>query len=182
LGFATSGELAAFWALIGPAEAKEWVARGLASGDVVVVDVECAGGDVRMSVMRPEVLAGVAELPAPGPRLRILSPFDPALRDRARAERLFGFSYRIEIFVPEARRRYGYYVFPVLEGALMAGRIDMRKEAGGDTVIVRAFWPEPGIRMGAGRRARLIAEIERAASFAGSGEIAYEPGWIRGNS
>ena len=111
--------------------------------------------------------------------MRILSPFDPALRDRARAEKLFGFHYRIEIFVPEARRTYGYYVFPVLEGERLIGRIDMTAERRSETLAVRAFWPERGVRMGKGRLARLESELERAAGLSGSIRINYLPGWLR---
>ena len=60
-------------------------------------------------------------------RLRILSPFDPALRNRARAEEIFGFSYRIEIFVPAVRRQYGYYIFPILEGSALIARIEIKE-------------------------------------------------------
>ena len=70
----------------------------------------------RRGYARPDVLTQAACAPEPTTRLRILSPFDPALRDRDRAEFLFGFYYRIEVFVPEPKRQYGYYVFPVLEG------------------------------------------------------------------
>jgi uncharacterized protein YcaQ len=59
-------------------------------------------------------------------RLRILSPFDPALRNRARAEEIFGFSYRIEVFVPATRRQYGYYVFPILEGSALIAHIEIK--------------------------------------------------------
>lgn len=179
LGFATSGELSAFWDLVTPAEAKAWVARALASGRVVEVEVEGVDGRLRRSVVRPETLDTLADLPEPPARMRVLSPFDPALRDRARAERLFGFRYRIEIFVPEAQRTYGYYVFPVLEGDRLAGRIDMAAEAGRGRLAVRAFWPERGVRMGRGRRARLEAEIERAARFTGCGAVSYAPDWLR---
>src|SRR5690606_24555465 len=95
LGFATSGEIAAFWAKMTPDEAKAWCARAQAAGEIVEIDVEGADGSRRRSFARPDVLAEAAAAPeAPG-LVRILSPFDPALRDRARAERLFGFFYRI---------------------------------------------------------------------------------------
>jgi uncharacterized protein YcaQ len=180
LGFATSGELAAFFDLIRPAEAKEWVADARASGRVIDVDVGCADGSTRRSVAWPGVVEAAEALSEPGPRMRVLSPFDPALRDRKRAERLFGFHYRIEIFVPEAKRRYGYYVFPVLEGTRLAGRIDMAAEAGRTCLTVRAFWPEPGVRMGTGRIRRLSDEITRLAGLAGCGDVAFAPNWLRG--
>jgi len=107
LGFATSGELAAFWDIITPAEAKAWCADQLAQGALIEVMLETAQGKPRRSFARPDALD--MRLMAPTKRIRILSPFDPALRDRKRTERLWGFHYRIEVFVPEAKRQYGYY-------------------------------------------------------------------------
>ncbi len=180
LGFATSGEIAAFWDLVTPADAKAWAACALGEGRVVEAEVEGADARPRRVFVRPETLAALCILPEPPPRMRVLSPFDPALRDRRRAERLFGFCYRIEIFVPARKREYGYYVFPVLEGDRLAGRIDMAAGTGRTRLDVRAFWPERGVTMGRGRRARLIAEIERVARFAGCSAIAYREGWLRG--
>lgn len=177
LGFATSGELAAFWDLITPQEARGWLAGAQASGRVVEVDIIGADGRARRSVMWPETYTTLADLPQPGPRVRILSPFDPALRDRKRAERLFGFHYRIEIFVPAAKRRYGYYVFPVLEGTRMIGRIDMAASADRSRLSVRAFWPEAGVAMGRGRLQRLGDEIERLAVFSGCATVTYADDW-----
>ena len=176
LGFATSGELAAFIDLIRPADAKRWVTCALEEGRVIEVDITCVDGTLRRSIMWPKDLETLDELPEASLRVRILSPFDPALRDRKRAERLFGFHYRIEIFVPAPKRRYGYYVFPVMEGTTLIGRIDMARD--GTTLVVRNFWAEKGVRMGAGRRARLRAELERAARFGGCDELRVAPDWL----
>ena len=108
----------------------------------------------------------------------MLSPFDPALRDRARAQRLFGFHYRIEIFVPAPKRIYGYYVFPLLEGERMVGRIDMKAERDSGTLAVTRLWPERGIRFGQGRIDRLEAELTRVARFAGLEQIRFAPDWL----
>lgn len=175
LGFATSRELAAFWDNVTSAEAKAWCAAALAEGRVIEVDVEGVDGKLRRSIAWPGVMDEAVA--APVPRMRILSPFDPALRDRKRAERLFGFNYRIEIFVPAPQRTYGYYVFPVMEGDRMVGRIDMKREDG--VLAVRAFWPEPGVRMGTGRVRALEQELARAAAFGGCDEVRYAEGWIR---
>lgn len=177
LGFATSGELAAFWDLVTPAEAKAWYARARAEGSAIEAEIMQVDGRPRRVLMRPETLD--ATLPDPTPRLRILSPFDPALRDRSRAERLFGFSYRIEIFVPEARRTYGYYVFPVLEGDRLVGRIDMKADRAADRLSVKAYWPERGVRLGQGRLARLETALERTARLAEVAEVRFEPDWLR---
>ncbi|MBF9051821.1 winged helix-turn-helix domain-containing protein [Roseobacter sp. HKCCD9010] len=179
LGFATSGELAAFWDLVRPAEAKAWVADAVETGRAIEVEIALAQGGTRSVVMWPETLETLTQLSPIPPRLRILSPFDPALRDRNRAERLFGFHYRIEIFVPEAKRRYGYYVFPVMEGDRMIGRIDMKCDRSRGGLDVTGFWPEPGVRMGKGRHVRLMTELERVTRLTGCPDLRLSPGWLR---
>ncbi len=176
LGFATSGEIAAFWAAVTPAEAKDWCASRLGP-DLIELDVETADGSPRRVFARPDVLeAAEAAAPPPG-RIRVLSPFDPAIRDRNRTERLFGFHYRIEVFVPEPKRKYGYYVFPLLEGDRLIGRIDMKRRDG--ILDVAAFWPEPGVKLGRLRQAKLEAELDRMARFAGCDRVAFQDGWVR---
>ena len=177
LGFGTSGELAAFFAIVTPAEAKAWVAQALTSGRIVEIDIEMADGSRRRSVTTPALMDQAAALPEPSNRIRLLSPFDPALRDRARAERLFGFHYRIEIFVPEDQRKYGYYVFPVMQGDRVIGRIDAKRE--GRVLAVRAFWPQPGIRMGKARIAGLVTEMDRVRHLAKADEVVFAEDWLR---
>ncbi len=177
LGFATSGEIAKFWDLVTPKEARDWCTAHVQRGDIIEVDIAGTDGAPRRSFCRPALLAEAP--PEPTGRIRILSPFDPALRDRHRAERLFGFHYRIEVFVPEPKRRYGYYVFPVLEGARLIGRIDMKSHRDVGQMRVRAFWPEMSVKMGPGRIARLEAEIDRLARFAATPEMVFEPNWLR---
>lgn len=177
LGVATSGEIADFWALTTKQEAKDWCEARRASGDLIEVEVEAANGARRKSFARPDILEHTP--PEPPGMIRILSPFDPALRDRKRAERLFGFHYRIEIFVPEPKRRYGYYVFPVLEGDSVIGRIDMTCDTKTARLNVAAFWPEPRVKLGPGRLARLIAAVERSARLAGATDISFASDWLR---
>lgn len=177
LGFGTSGEIAAYWNAVGPEEAKAWCRQALARGEIIEAEVEGARGQRRKVFISPDILDEIP--PDPTPRLRILSPFDPALRDRDRAEFLFGFHYRIEVFVPEPKRVYGYYVFPVLEGDRLVGRIDVKafREAG--ALRVKAFWPEAGVRLTRARLGKLEAELERLAVFAGCGRVEFLPGWER---
>lgn len=176
LGFATHGEIAAFWDLVSPQEAKDWVEANREQLDEV--EIECTG-DTKPRA--GHALSGLSpnpdDWPEPPGRIRVLSPFDPVLRDRNRAERLFGFRYRIEVFVPEARREYGYYVFPLLEGDRIIGRIDMKADRKAGTLNVTRLWLEPKVRASAGRMAKLDAELARVARFAGVGEIVYAPDW-----
>ena len=177
LGFGTSGDLAAYWAIVSPDQAKLWARDALARGEVIEAEVEGADSRRRKVVLWPATLEEVP--PEPPERLRILSPFDPALRDRKRAEHLFGFRYRIEIFVPEPKRTFGYYVFPVLEGARIIGRIDAKAFRYAGALRVAAYWPEAGQKMGAQRQARLEAELDRLARFAGCERVEFRPDWLR---
>ena len=179
LGFATSGEIAAFWGIVRPEEAKTWTAAALDGGAVEPVEVESADGTLRRHVARPGLAEAAADIPVPPNRVRVLSPFDPMLRDRNRAERLFGFHYRIEVFVPEARRRYGYYVFPVLEGDRLIGRLDARARRAEGVLHVAAFWPEPGVKTPRRRLERLDAELARLARLSGCDRVVHAPGWLR---
>lgn len=178
LGFATSGELAAFWDTVTAAEAKKWCADALKAETIVELDVGCANGATRTVLARPELIGGMNDLAGAPGRIRVLSPFDPALRDRQRAERLFGFSYRIEVFVPEAKRKYGYYVFPLLERDRLIGRIDMKAYRDRDLLVIRKLWPERGVRWSAARTRRLKAELQRITRLAGVSSFAFENNWL----
>ncbi len=177
LGFATSGELAAFWATVTPTEAKQWCQTAEAEGQIIPAEITCSDGNCRKVYARPALLSEAP--PTPSTRVRVLSPFDPALRDRNRAQRLFGFHYRIEIFVPEAKRRYGYYVFPLLEGDRLVGRIDMKAQRDAGVLAIRAAWPEHGIRWTKSRLSKLFAELDRVARFAGLETVAFGDDWLR---
>ncbi|WP_037413376.1 crosslink repair DNA glycosylase YcaQ family protein, partial [Sinorhizobium sp. CCBAU 05631] len=119
----------------------------------------------------------LADVPDPPARIRVLSPFDPLLRDRNRTERLFGFFYRIEVFVPEAKREYGYYVFPLLEGDRLIGRIDMKADRKRGSLDVKRLWLEQGVKPASGRIDKLMAELDRIARFTGVAEVNLLEGW-----
>lgn len=98
----------------------------------------------------PELLDSADELAetdsrglGPVQEARLIGPFDPLLRDRRRAQRIFGFDYTFEAYVPKAKRIYGHYVMGVLSGARLIGRVDLwRKD--GELVVNRVF-PETGV-------------------------------------
>jgi uncharacterized protein YcaQ len=93
--------------------------------------------------------AGLAEAAISGelrPSLTsLLSPFDPVVWDRARASELFGFEYRIEVYTPAARRRYGYYSLPILHRGALVGRLDAKAHRKEGLFEVRALHLEPGV-------------------------------------
>lgn len=77
-------------------------------------------------------------------RMQILSPFDNHLIQRKRLKELFGFAYTIECYVPEPKRRYGYFTLPVLHGDRFAGRLDAKAERARGALSVRSLHAEPG--------------------------------------
>ena len=172
LGFATSGEIAAFWDIVTSAEASAWCENALGAGRLSEVLVENYG-DRRptKSFAFPDLPLRCADLSVPLDRLRVLSPFDPMIRDRKRCLRLFYFDYRIEIFVPAPKRQYGYYVFPLLEGDRFVGRVDM-KHVGG-TLSVSNLWLEHGVQLGKRRVAALEAELDRHRRFVDADRVTF---------
>ena len=92
---------------------------------------------------------------------------------------MFGFNYRVEMFVPEAKRTYGYYVFPILQGDSIIARVDMKAFRDRDTLVVRALWPEPGTRWGKGKQSAFEAELTRLTKLAGVSQVSFDDDWLR---
>ena len=77
----------------------------------------------------------------------VLSPFDPVVWDRRRAEQLFDFSYRLECYTPAEKRRYGYFVLPLLHCGRLIGRMDAKMHRNAGCLEVIALWLEPDVRV-----------------------------------
>ncbi|WP_439619509.1 winged helix-turn-helix domain-containing protein [Hyphomonas sp.] len=171
LAFGTEGDVQRFWAAADLSEVKAWAAAN--AGELVPVEIESAGGAWHVALALPDIEVRLAAAPAPTSRLRILNPFDPVIRDRNRLTRLFGFEYRIEIFVPAAKRQWGYYVYPLLEGDRFVGRIEVKSDREKGELSVHALWPEPGVRWTQARQAKLEAELGRLARFVGARDVIW---------
>ena len=179
LGFGTAGEIAGYWNLVTTREAGAW-AKARLGREITEAAVAAADPDTRPRRLyaRADLEARLAATADPPAGLRLLSPFDPLVRDRKRLRHLFGFDYRIEIFVAEARRQYGYYVFPLLEGDRTVGRIDMTADRSAGMLNVRRLWLEPDVGFGAGRRQALEGALSRISRFADCREVAYAVDWL----
>ena len=143
LGVATANEVAAFWNSISTADARAWCDSAVARGELESVRLEDLDGRTR-AAYATDASRGLAKIVPWDETIRTLCPFDPVIRDRKRIKRRFDFDYRFEAFVPEARRRFGYYTLPLLRGDRFLGRIDPKFDRGADVLLVRGPWWEPG--------------------------------------
>lgn len=99
----------------------------------------------------------------------LLSPFDPVVWRRERAERFFDFHYRIEIYIPVEKRIYGYYVLPVLIDDTIAARVDLKSDRQAGVLRVQAAWLEPGAPADTPERLALL--LTEAAAWQGLDRI-----------
>lgn len=102
----------------------------------------------------------------------LLSPFDPVVWHRARAEELFGFAYRIETYTPAARRRYGYFSLPILHRDQLVGRLDPKAHRREGRFEVRALHLEPGVRVTDDLICGLAGALRDCAEWHGTPEVA----------
>ena len=137
LGVATAIEMADYFRLKPIDQVKAAMAELLADGEIVSVDVE---GWSKAAFATPAALNGPLDVPSHRPTL--LAPFDNLLWERDRIERIFGFHYRVEIYVPEPKRQFGYYVLPLLARGHLCGRADLKLDRKESVLRVRGLWLE----------------------------------------
>ena len=171
LAFGSLGEIQRFWGAVDAKETRIWAQS---TGDTVAVEIENHEGQWIKALAPPDIETRLSNAPEPSPRLRIINPFDPAVRDRNRLLTLFGFHYRNEMFVPAAQRKWGYYVYPILERDRFVGRIEIKADRSAGHLRVTQFWPEPGARWSATLRNRLAAELTRLARLIEVSDILWE--------
>jgi len=156
LGVATAADLRDYFRLK-PDEGDHAIAALAEAGTLVPVRVE---GWSQKAWMHRD-----ARLPRRVRRAALLAPFDPLIWDRGRAERLFGFRYRIEIYVPQEKRTHGYYVLPFLMDEALVARIDLKADRQAGVLLAHRVTLEPGAPNET--VARLADELSRMASWLG---------------
>jgi uncharacterized protein YcaQ len=162
LGIATASDL------------RDYFRLPLAEGRQAVLDLVEDGTLTPISVegwKQQAYLDSGAPLPRRAGGSALLSPFDPLVWERSRAERLFGFTYRIEIYTPAHKRKYGYYVLPFLMGDRLAARVCLKADRQAGILRANAVHAEPHAEPKAAAAA-LAAELQRMAGWLGLGRVA----------
>ncbi|XPP25877.1 MAG: winged helix-turn-helix domain-containing protein [Leucobacter sp.] len=162
LGVATLADLADYHRLK-TAEARAAVHELEEAGELIPVSV--AGWRTRSGAPERAWMHREAALPSRLAPDALLSPFDPTVWFRPRTERLFDFHYRIEIYTPKQKRRYGYYCLPLLVGGSLVGRIDLKADRAARELLVQAAWREERAPTRTAEAAQQL--IARAAAWQG---------------
>ena len=104
-------------------------------------------------------------------RTTLLSPFDPIVWDRARASEIFGFEYKIEVYTPAARRRYGYYSLPILHRGALVGRLDAKAHRKRGLFEIKTAHLEPGVPVSDELVTALAGALRDCAAWHGTPEV-----------
>ena len=160
------------------AERARRTARLVEEGRLVPVDVEGLKYTRYVVAEDEPLLAATADpTPTTGPGAAFLAPLDPIVWDRRMLRELWGFDYLWEVYVPEAKRRWGYYVLPILFGDRFVGRIEPRLDRASATLRILGVWFEAGFEPieSPGFVPALADAVEAYRAFVGASRV----GWPR---
>ncbi|MFZ1388113.1 MAG: crosslink repair DNA glycosylase YcaQ family protein [Thiolinea sp.] len=141
------------------AELKKAVKSLLADGQLLEIKL-----NEQTWLSTPENLKQLDQPPLQN-QLKILSPFDNLVIQRERMRKLFNFDYQLECYVPEAKRKYGYFVLPILWKGELVARMDCKAERKEKRLVIHQVWTEPTLQDKDGFREALAAELEKFKQF-----------------
>jgi hypothetical protein len=107
------------------------------------------------------------------PRTTLLSPFDNLISDRRRTQQVFNFKFSLEIYVPKPKRRYGYYVMPILHGDRLIGRVDPAMDRVHNRLMIGAVYAEQDAPVTPETGTAVASAIGELATFLGANETVY---------
>ena len=162
------------WHRMKPTAIKNLVDEMVEAGDLQPVKVE--GWTDLGYISRGQSLENI-DAAAPGARTTVLSPFDPVCWRRDRIERMFGFDYRIEIYTPEPKRKFGYYTLPILHNRDLVGRIDLKSDRQASSLLAQASWHEDRLKSAESKRmAKALAKhLKEVQSWQGLNDLVVKP-------
>lgn len=139
--------------------------RLVKSGQLKTVPVEGWDAPGYFPADLAETVAAAADGQVPVSRTTLLSPFDPLVWDRSRALELFNFDYKIEVYTPAPKRKYGYFTLPILHNNALIGRLDPKAHRKDGVFEVRALHLEPGVVVDDGLLAGLKGALQACAAW-----------------
>lgn len=148
------------------------LAQWQAQGEIIAVEVERLGAMWLHRSLEP-LLARAQAGTLRATHSTVLSPFDPVVWDRKRAEQFFDFRYRLECYTPAPKRQYGYFVLPLLHRGALVGRMDAKIHRKAGYLEVINLWLEEGIKPGVGLATGLGAALDDFARWQGAHEIRF---------
>ena len=148
---------------------KTWLHAAAERGEIIPVEVEQLG-----EMWLHHSLITQLEHPLAATHTALLSPFDPVVWDRRRALDLFNFDYRIECYTPAEKRKYGYFVLPVLHRGALKARLDAKMNRQTQQLAIRAFWLEVDTHISKSFIADVYKAINRFAAWQGAREVVIE--------
>ncbi len=169
LAVATAKEIKSFWDATNIDEVKSWLDKN--SNKLTAIEWQAADGSYIKSFAFNNIKKRVNDLAPLTNQIRIINPFDPLVRDRKRLKNIFNIDYKIEIFLPKKKRKWGYYVYLLLYGDKFIGRIEAKADRKTGILNIINFWPENDIEWNKSHRDGLDIELLKFAKLANLNKV-----------
>ncbi len=169
LSVANAKEIKNFWGSLSIKEVNTWIKEN--EDNLIEIQWQDSEGKLIKSFSPLDIEVRLANLKILGSQIKIINPFDPAIRDRIRLKKIFDFDYKIEIFVPKEKRVWGYYVYPILQNDKFIGRIELKADRKMKQLNVLNFWKEDDIIWNDNQQKKLDIELESLALLVGIDKV-----------